>query len=302
MKIIKTVLKILLCLIALAAVVLFVLNFAYYPRYKLFKGEYDVSAKETDGDIMIVSSNVRCFSPLDFLKKGWFYRAPLLYETVSSLEPDIVGFQEVTPLHYRFLNRTLKGYDSVVLYRDGSLMREGCPIFFNKGRFDLIDKGGFWLSETPDEMSKGWGAAFNRVCSYAILEDRATSERLVVFNTHLDHVSEEARINGIELILQKIGDFGGYPAVIMGDLNCREGSETYLTATESFNDAKYMTDDTDSGATYQDFGAQLDRGNIDYFMLSKSGLSVKSYKVVRDVFDGVYPSDHFPIAIEVSLD
>ena len=91
------------------------------------------------------------------------------------------------------------------------------------------------------------------------------------------------------------------PCVIMGDLNDFESSVTYTSATELFDDAKYKTDDTDSGATYQDFGKELDGENIDYFFISKTGIAVSQYKVIRTTYDGVYPSDHFPIRLKMNL-
>lgn len=54
-----------------------------------------------------------------------------------------------------------------------------------------------------------------------------------MFNTHLDHISDEARINGIRVVLDKIAQFGGKPSIIMGDFNAKENSETYKMATET---------------------------------------------------------------------
>ena len=151
-------------------------------------------------------------------------------------------------------------------------------------------------------MSKDWGAAHYRICSYVILKDNATSKEFVVFNTHLDHVSDEARINGIGVVLDKIAEFGGLPAVLMGDLNAEESSETYRSATEHFLDAKYQTENTMTSCTYQNWGEALDRNCIDYVMVSFSGFTVNSYKVVTDTYDGVYTSDHFPLSVSLTLD
>ena len=151
-------------------------------------------------------------------------------------------------------------------------------------------------------MSKDWGAACYRVCSYVILTDKNTGRDLVVFNTHLDHISDEARINGINVVLDKIKEFGGISSIIMGDFNADESSPTYAAATENFLDAKYQTDNTMTGATYQKFGRALDRENIDYFMISKEGIAVNEYKIIDSTYDGVYPSDHYSIAMKITLE
>lgn len=301
MKIVKIILKTILVLVLIAVLgAVFVFGF-YWPKYWMYNGKLVAGDLPQDDKITVVSANVRCFSPEDLFKKSWFYRAPLLLQTLQDAQPDIIGFQEVTPLHKSFLDRTLRGYGSVLQYRDDFILHESCPIYYSESKFELQDKGSFWLSETPDEMSKDWGAACYRICSYVILTEKSSGKQLVVFNTHLDNVSELARINGIRLVLQKIEQFGGMPCVIMGDLNAEENTETYRAATELFLDAKYQTDDTDSGATYQFYGQALDDENIDYFLISKTGIDVLQYKVLRATYDDVYPSDHFPIRMEMKL-
>lgn len=149
-------------------------------------------------------------------------------------------------------------------------------------------------------MRLHWDAACYRICSYVILEEKENGKEFVVFNTHLDHVSDTARINGIRVVLDKIAQFGGLPSVIIGDLNAAEDSETYRSVTENFLDAKYQLENPQISATYQNWGTELDRPCIDYCMISKTGFSVNSYKVVQTTFDGVYPSDHFPLSVSLT--
>ena len=271
----------------------------YYPHYR--RDAFDLSAKPHE-ELRVTSANVRTLSPADLGKKSWLYRASLLLRVLDHEQPDVIGFQEVTRVHYAYLQKHLTGYDSVIAYRSGAYFSEGCPIFYNTERFTLTDKGSFWLSETPDRSSKSWGAAFPRVCSYVILRETATDKPLVVFNTHLDHVSAEARIRGIGVVLDKLRQFGNLPCVLMGDLNAVENSETYRAATENFDDAKYRTADPPTGPTYQNFGKALERENIDYFLISKTGINVQSYAILAETFDGVFPSDHFPIALRMTLE
>lgn len=305
MKTMKKPLKILLIIIAL--ILAFVicwggLMFWYYPHYKNNKTEIKINDIASENEVNIMSYNLRCLNPMDLGKKTWFYRADLIIKSIEKEQPGIIGFQEATKWQYSYLCDTLSSYDSVITYRDDAFNSEGCPIFYRSDMYTLINKGSFWLSETPDVMSKSWGAQFNRVCSYVILKDNATETEFVVFNTHLSHVSDEARINGIQVVLDKIAEFGSLPAVLMGDLNAEEDSETYRSATVNFLDAKYQTENTMTSCTYQDWGKQLDRNCIDYVMISKQGLKVNSYKVVNNTYDGVYTSDHFPLSVSLSFE
>lgn len=294
-------LKALAVLLAIVIIALAV-DFVYVPRYLKNKSKFDISEVQSGEEITVMSANVRCWSPTDFFKRSWWYRADLIIKNIESVKPDVIGFQEVTRIHYKYLTDSLAGYESVLTYRDNSFLSEGCPVFYNVSKFQLKDSGSFWLSETPEVMSKDWGSAYNRVCSYVILTEKATGKDLVVFNTHLDHISDKARINGIHVILDKIEQFGGLPSIIMGDFNCKEDSETYKAATALFDDAKYQTENAMNGATYQNWGQSLNRENIDYFMISKSGIQVNEYKIINTTYDGVYPSDHFPIEIKIELD
>ena len=270
-------------------------------RYFCEAPVFDISENYDKNLITVVSTNLRCVNDGDKGKTNWFYRAPFLVKTVIAQKPDIIGCQECMATHYEYLTASLKGYGSFIDFRDDSDNPESCPIFYNTAKFELVKKGAFWLSKTPDRISKDWNSACYRICSFAILKQKKDGRELAVFNTHLDHVSQQARINGIKLILSKLEEFGGMPCVIMGDFNCYESSETYKAAAELFDDAKYKTDDTDSGATYQDFGKELDGENIDYFFISKTGIAVSQYKVIRTTYDGVYPSDHFPIRLKMNL-
>lgn len=299
-KTIKWICLSIVALILVAGIAVGAEVFWYYPHLMQNKREL-VAAEQGAEEIRVMSCNLRCITPLDPGKKSWFYRADLIVNNIEKENPGIIGFQEATKLQYKYMCDTLTGYDSVIEFRDKSIISEGCPIFYRTDLYELIDKGSFWLSETPDVMSKDWDAACYRICSYVILKEKASGKEFVVFNTHLDHVSDEARINGIAVVLDKIEQFGSLPSMIMGDFNAAEGSQTYESATESFLDAKYQTENTMESCTYEGYGASLGGKAIDHLMISKTGLEVKSYKVVTDTYDGVYPSDHFQLSVVLTL-
>ena len=276
-------------------------HFWYYPHYRDSQEAYSPANVSKDGEIRVMTSNIRYFNLNDIGKRSWFYRANLLIDGIEKEYPDIIGFQEVTTWQYEYLDEVFEGYTSVITYRDEATNTEGCPVFFREDRFDLVNKGSFWLSETPEVMSRDWDAGCYRICSYVVLIDKTTGKEFAVFNTHLDHMSDLARINGINVVLDKIKEMGSLPSVLMGDFNASEDSETYRMATESFYDAKYLTPNPDSGCTFQDFGRVLDWGCIDYVMVSKEGIGVNSVETLRDTYDGVYSSDHFPITASIYL-
>ena len=302
MKLFKKILKAMGILLLVIIAVWLIILFWHYPHYVKNKEAIKIDTSINADELRVMDYNIRYLGPFDTGEKTWFYRADLIIDSIEKVQPGIIGFQEVTCWQYDYLVETLAGFDSIITYRDKMPNSEGCPIFYRTDLYTLIDKGSFWLSETPEVMSKDWGAAHYRICSYVILKDKASEKEFVVFNAHLDHVSDEARINGIKVVLDKIKEFDSRPAMLMGDLNAEEYTETYKSATESFLDVKYETENTMTSCTYQSWGEELDSDCIDYVMVSPEGFEVLSYEVIHAIYDGVYTSDHFPLFVRLKLE
>ncbi len=298
----KSILKWLLGIVALAIVIILVIQCFYLPLYLINRPKVELSEGQSE-EMTVMSANVRCYSPDDLFKRSWFYRAHMLIENVNSVKPDIIGFQEVTFMHYDYLKAAMPDYSSEISYRDDFILSEGCPIFFRTDKYERIDSGSFWLSETPEVMSKDWGSAHYRICTYVILKDTSTQESFVVFNTHLDHVSDDARINGIGVVLDKIAEFGNLPAMLMGDFNAEPDEPTISATRASFDDAHDIAAEADEGATYHKWGEKLDKERIDYIMISKGVSTVSEYRIVDnyDKENGVYSSDHAAIYIKLKF-
>ena len=273
----------------------------YLPRYWMKRTEI-IPSESTGEELIIMSANVRCYAPDDLFQKSWFYRAELLAQDIASVLPDVICFQEVQGLHYNYLENVMPEYDSIVAFRDNSIIREGCAIFYRSDRFEKIEEGYFWLSETPDVMSKDWGSAHYRVCVYACLKDLNTGKEFIVFNTHLDHKSEEARIKGIEVVLDKIAALDGRPAFLLGDMNALEDSKTIQSTKQNFDDAlKIATTATGTDYTYNNWGEPEAGDRIDYILIGKGAATVTEYHVVNNNHGGIYSSDHCPIYIKTKI-
>ena len=291
----------LLILILVAILIFLAVQLFYLPKFHFEDHKVEISTEQTD-EMVIMSTNVRCYAPDDLFEKSWFYRAHLIVEDVNKVKPDIIGFQEVTFMHYYYLVDAMPDYASEISYRDDFILSEGCPIFYRTDKYEKVDSGMFWLSETPDEMSKGWGAAHYRIASYVILKDKATGEDFVVFNTHLDHVSQEARIEGIKVVLDKIAEFNNIPAFLMGDFNAAPDSETIKSTYDAFDDAHNIALEADEGPTFHKWGTKpTTEPRIDYIMISKGKSEVLEYRIINNCYDGVYSSDHSSIYIKVKL-
>lgn len=257
-------------------------------------------------NLKLMTYNIR----LDVASDGenaWSNRKEFWVSQLNFYEPDIFGIQEALPNQVTDITALLPKYNHVGTGRDGIGKGESSNIFYKKDRFKILQQNTFWLSETPDQISKGWDAALNRVCTYALLKDNQSKKIFWVFNTHLDHIGELARTNSIKLILSKIKELNtkNYPVFLMGDFNSEPTEERIVNLKKEMSDSSEVSEEQPFGPTGT-FNAfkhnEAVTKRIDYIFLSKDNpYKVKKYAVLSDSKDLKYPSDHFPVYIELQF-
>lgn len=250
----------------------------------------------------IMSFNIRC---ANVGNDTWEDRIDIVTQSIIDGNPDSVGVQEATPEWMETLNKTLgEKYSYVGVGRDdGDNEGEYSAIFYLKDKYNVVDSGTFWLSETPDEVSFGWDAACRRVCTWVVLEDKATGQKYAHLNSHFDHVGIEARKNSVELIINKAKEFQDIPVVFTADMNVRQDGDNYNQFVESgvLKDTKFIAPDTMDYCTYHDTKpTQHDGDIIDYVMINDK-FDATVYKVVTEGIDGRYVSDHYPIYADLII-
>ncbi len=233
-------------------------------------------------------------------------RRPLVVKQIQKIAPDSFGLQEASPDWMLAIKAGLPEYGCVGVARDNGLstfgIGEASPVFYLKEKFELVDHGDFWLSETPDKPSFGPGAGCRRVCTWAKLREREGGRVYVHVNTHLDHVSEDARVFGAKLIADFIREnFADLPVVFTADMNTGEGGAAYNTMTALLSDARYSAADSAGRGTYHECTPESWPDlKLDYILCS-AGITVDTFRVVTDGVDGRFVSDHFPLYADVKF-
>lgn len=284
--------------------------------------------------IRVLSYNVRYANRGDH-HDAWHDRRDAVGRLVRFHRPDIAAFQEPIAEQRRDLRERLPGYTFVGRGRNATGDGEGCPIAARSDRWETVDDGTFWLSETPAEPSIDWDAAHPRIATWARIRGRrgttdnaigADTTELLVVNTHFDHVSARARRESARLLRERLptlataterdasvgdGTSRSVPVVFVGDLNCTPGSDPYriLLGDEPENggaaeiddrltlrDAAEIADLRHGPATsLTDFARLIDGQRIDHALVS-AGVDVAAFATLADRDDrGRYPSDHLPI-------
>ena len=238
----------------------------------------------------------------------WTQREPVVAALIRFHQFDILGTQEGLIGMLNDLSGALPEYARYGIGRDdGKAAGEHSAIFYKKDKFQVLDSGDFWLSETPDKPSLGWDATCcNRICSWVKLQDKQNGQSFYVFNTHYDYQKDLARNESSKLILKKIKAIAGSKALVvfMGDLNGDNQSSWYKRLEEApgLEDTyKLATHPYAFNPSYQNYGKKIEKdGLIDHIFVSPD-FTVLRWGVLSDTYHGKYPSDHFPLLTEISL-
>ncbi len=273
-------------------------------KLQIFKIVFFIMFCATGQEYTFMSYNIK----LDYPKEGennWKKRLPFLSSQILFTAPDVLGIQEALLNQMKDLDSILANYAYVGVGRDdGKKQGEFSSIFYNKKKLSILKSSTFWLAETPQKVSKGWDAAYNRVCTHALFKDQKTGIKFWVFNTHLDHVGIEAREQSVKLILSKIKELNSQnlPLFLMGDFNLEPQENPIQTIKQTLIDSKEKTMlSFGVEATFNgfEFNKPATR-RIDYIFCN-SKVKIQKYAVMNNHNNGFYPSDHFPVIIEATL-
>jgi len=235
----------------------------------------------------------------------WVYRRDLVAETIRRYGPAMVGTQEGKWNQLMDLKELLPEYH---LHAPGRVIDEICQyptLFFLKKDFAVLDGDEFWLSETPRvHRSKSWDSAFPRMLSHARVSLKGSGRFLWAGVTHLDHMGSEARLRQAMILAGWAASLEG-PAILMGDFNDRPDSEVHagLTGNGSRLRDSWQALGRAEGeqcGTAHGFAGVPKKPRIDWILATPEFL-VKDACIIRDHFQGRYPSDHFPYAVDLEL-
>lgn len=253
----------------------------------------------------VATYNLRLDTPKDG-SNSWSARRDAVRALVRYHAFDLWGTQEALANQVQDLE-ALDEYGHVGAGRDdGRQAGEHAAIFYRKARFTLEDHGDFWLSETPEQPSKGWDArCCKRIASWARLRDKASGRVFVALNAHFDHEGVVARRESARLLLARGRALAGpLPLIVMGDFNSTPDSVAVATLGAALRDARAASLQPPYGpeATFNAFDTSRPATErIDYIFLSPQW-QVLRYAVLTDAVDARYPSDHFPVLARLRLD
>jgi endonuclease/exonuclease/phosphatase family metal-dependent hydrolase len=239
---------------------------------------------------------------------AWPHRRELLLKVIRDFGPDLLGVQEALREQLDAISAVFPEYSMVGVGREADGGGEYSAIFYRRKRFDLSAAETFWLSATPDiPGSKTWGNNLPRICTCICVLDRTNSRRFWYFNTHWDHQSQPARLQGGQLMAERIASrlTGQAPALVTGDLNAGERNPALAALTkngELLSDTfRAVHPDEKQAGTFHGFTGEPGEEKIDYVLATRQW-RVLGAGILHDHDGARFPSDHFPVIATVSLD
>lgn len=259
---------------------------------------FSVSAQEMN----VATFNIRVSSPLkpgqarpkrgDYSKfNGWDDRKEHLCNMIKFEAFDIFGVQEARYSQISDMLERMPEYAYIGVGRDdGEQKGEHCAIFYLKKKFKVLDQGNFWLSETPNVPSYGWGAKYRRVCTWGLFQNKKTKELFYLINTHVNWGKSSVMSANmlVDFVKEKCTKTDN--VILMADFNATQDSDLYKIITsngfeDTYESSKYRFAPTGTGQGYRT--NYFTHRRIDHIFVKKgiesSRYGVLTYHYFRDM-------------------
>ncbi len=236
----------------------------------------------------------------------WDNRRDVAMEMLRRYSPDLIGTQELFFRQGEDIVTALPEYVWLGTARYGIHTNEYMGIFFKKARFELLEMGQFWLSETPDVPgSMSWNVSLPRLATWVRLMDKNTGKPLYFIDTHFAHRREDdaARAESSMVIakfLEKLP--AGIPVVLAGDFNTGPGTDAHRVLTRTMKDAwDAASKRKGPTGTFHGFrGGETEERRIDW-VLFRAPWTVVEAETITMRRGELYPSDHYPVMATFEL-
>ena len=236
---------------------------------------------------------------------GWKDRKKAVIKMLGEAKPMVIGFQEAQAHEITDMINAHPEYGWYGIGRDTGNVppstteysaEESMAVFWLKDSLQVIDKGTFWLSETPDKLGKGWDAAYARTLTWVQFMHKETKQKFFMFNTHLDNKGKTARSESMKLIDRKMEELNPdrYPAFLTADFNTVASDGIFAPIKGKMKSTRDVAPESDKNKfTYN--GYANPKSQIDHIFYSGEGITPLTFKVLDGDYGNKWISDHYPI-------
>ncbi len=258
-----------------------------------------------DCDFRVASFNIHYIVTRDGPDEDWESRKEAVTEVLTRIDADIIAFQEMETfkggnfnrdnLQLDWIMQTVPGYQ-VAAFGDPSIFPSTQPVLYKPERFTAEQEGFFFYSDEPERIySRQWDGGYPYFSSWVRLKSGCAQQKLLLINVHNDYSSSDNRIRTSRLVAERVRSLSDDDAVIvLGDFNVRSTAEEISIIEETGLNVVEP-----AGSTNRILGMHL-MPAIDHFIIDPKLRTPGKVRVWRDRVAGEYPSDHYPISLELS--
>ncbi len=266
-------------------------------------------------ELTVMTYNVLCSFCDRSNYDPWEERLNYHRDIIERYSPDLIGTQEISKAEevaeiaflnpeYEFIYYAERGGEKPRAYPDATMA-------YRKDRFELIERGTYWLSSTPDEpWSKGWAKVqFWRLVEWAHLKQKSDGREFYFSNTHFDNNTPNQE-KSAPLLLERVAPWAEkMPCIVVGDFNSKPDSKAYKTLSEGrdgqgfkLSNAFDLIHEWKMKTNQMPAPEYLPPNRIDHIWLAgKADFTVLEWTVDLYVYGAQkrYPSDHKAIIAKI---
>lgn len=252
---------------------------------------------ESGPSLMVMSFNVRSMNMTEQKELDvWENRRDACCAMINHYRPVMMGVQECARSQRDYIKRKCRGYDVLGISKDSDEDGEQTCIFYLEDSITVLKSGTFWLTDTPDRLSKLDGHYHYRTATWIKALHKSTNKVFYHINTHLDNCGNDFRSVELEIILDFVKkNCADNPVVMTADWNENDEHSLFNDLYRTFKNARFAAGVSDRGATFNNFGANTDYLRIDH-VFYKDFTSCSKFAADRHAWSGhAYISDHYPV-------
>lgn len=223
------------------------------------------------------------------------------FDLINKIKPDIVGFQEYQENMNDSLSFLDKEYESHKVLCGNKLSKQENVLYYSH-RFELIEKGSFWLSNNPHIKDSSYYFFESRNVTYLRLKDKTNNKTLFIGCTHLDFSNPYIRKLQLNTLNDELNNYSEDMTIILGDFNCTSKSKEIKYF---LNNSPIKLNDVikDIKVPSIEFFTLLPKhsGPIDHIFVSDNA-KVESINIHSNKKQDIVFSDHHPISCKITLD
>ena len=262
-------------------------------------------------DLNLMSFNIRTIATETNPVNNWDSRKNAVVSFINTCGADVIGMQEVRQTQYEYIKTGTSGkYEVIYFPRESGSNPEGLAFAYDASKFTLVSQEKYWLSETPDTQSKGWGEEYYRIAAVIVLKHIESGELVKAINTH-GPLNDTANTKAYELIMDRSVKEGDPFTFLCGDFNAEPDMIGYVPVAKELQDCRVSAEKSSTryDSTFTGWGnyvpGETPGKQIDFCFVSKGdNVIVKTYEVRMDKWgenNENWISDHFPVQTEVQL-